>query len=148
MTFKSGVLRPSMIKKIDGTRSSPAFGTFSAADSLPDSPLNVFGQIRRIADHLPLVRSIAVRVHANMPRHIELSDLIQAGIMGLSDAASRFDPAKEVAFPSYAKHRIQGSILDELRRANEYPAPLAPFPSPVATAVHKIPTSSEFVAEL
>ncbi len=71
---------------------------------------------QRILDHLALVRAIALRVHATLPAHMDVEDLIHAGVMGLIDAASKFDPAKEVAFPSYAKHRIRGSILDGLRK--------------------------------
>lgn len=69
-----------------------------------------------ILQHLHLVRAIAVRVHDNLPIHIELEDLVHAGIVGLIDAASKFDPGKQVSFSSYAKHRIKGSILDSLRQ--------------------------------
>ncbi len=71
---------------------------------------------RVVLEHLPLVRAIAVRVHDNLPVHVELDDLIHAGIMGLFDAATKFDMDKNVAFSSYAKHRIKGAILDSLRQ--------------------------------
>ncbi len=69
-----------------------------------------------ILDHLPLVTAIAVRVHENLPVHVELDDLIHAGVMGLFDAATKYDAEKMVAFPAYAKHRIKGAILDSLRQ--------------------------------
>ena len=69
-----------------------------------------------VLEHLPLVKAIAVRVHENLPVHVDLDDLIHAGILGLFDAASKFDPNKQVAFSSYAKHRIRGAILDSLRQ--------------------------------
>lgn len=69
-----------------------------------------------VLEHLPLVRAIAVRVHENLPVHVEVDDLVHAGILGLFDAATKFDPAKQVAFSSYAKHRIKGAILDSLRQ--------------------------------
>ncbi len=69
-----------------------------------------------VLDHLSLVRAIAVRVHESLPVHVDLDDLIHAGVMGLFDAATRFDGSREVAFQSYAKHRIKGSILDSLRQ--------------------------------
>ena len=47
--------------------------------------------------------------------HVELDDLIHAGVMGLFDAVEKFDAAKNVEFRSYAKHRIKGAILDSLR---------------------------------
>lgn len=69
-----------------------------------------------VLEHLPLVRAIAVRVHENLPVHVEVDDLVHAGILGLFDAATKFDPEKQVAFSSYAKHRIKGAILDSLRQ--------------------------------
>lgn len=69
-----------------------------------------------VLEHLPLVKAIAVRVHENLPVHVDVEDLVHAGILGLFDAATRFDPDKQVAFSSYAKHRIKGAILDSLRQ--------------------------------
>src|SRR3954465_9546202 len=69
-----------------------------------------------VLDHLPLVKSIAIRVHENLPVHVDLDDLIHAGVMGLFDAVAKYDGAKNVVFHSYAKHRIKGAILDSLRQ--------------------------------
>ena len=69
-----------------------------------------------VLDHLPLVKAIAVRVHENLPVHVDLDDLYHAGVMGLFDAATKYNPSKEVAFSAYAKHRIKGAILDSLRQ--------------------------------
>ena len=71
---------------------------------------------RVIMENLPLVKAIAVRVHENLPVHVDLDDLVHAGILGLFDAATKYDPDKMVAFSSYAKHRIKGAILDSLRQ--------------------------------
>jgi RNA polymerase sigma factor for flagellar operon FliA len=68
-----------------------------------------------VLDHLSLVRAIAVRVYENLPMHVELEDLVHAGILGLFDAAHKFDDSKQVVFRGYAKHRIKGAILDSLR---------------------------------
>ena len=70
---------------------------------------------RIVLDHLPLVKAIAIRVHENLPVHVDLDDLIHAGVLGLFDAVIKFDDTKNVAFHSYAKHRIKGAILDSLR---------------------------------
>jgi RNA polymerase sigma factor FliA len=67
-------------------------------------------------EHLQLVKAIAVRVHENLPVHVDMDDLVHAGILGLFDAASKYNPEKQVAFSSYAKHRIKGAILDSLRQ--------------------------------
>jgi RNA polymerase sigma factor for flagellar operon FliA len=69
-----------------------------------------------VLDHLPLVKAIAIRVHENLPVHVDLDDLIHAGVLGLFDAVTKYDEAKNVAFHSYAKHRIKGAILDSLRQ--------------------------------
>ena len=57
-----------------------------------------------VLDHLPLVKAIAIRVHENLPVHVDLDDLVHAGVMGLFDAVTKYDAAKNVAFQAYAKH--------------------------------------------
>jgi len=69
-----------------------------------------------VLEHLPLVKAIAIRVHENLPVHVDLDDLIHAGVMGLFDAVIKYDNSKNVAFHAYAKHRIKGAILDSLRQ--------------------------------
>jgi len=69
-----------------------------------------------ILKFLPLVNAIAAHIQKSVPVHLELDDLIHAGTMGLFDAATKYDAHKEVAFPTYAKHRIRGAILDSLRQ--------------------------------
>lgn len=82
---------------------APANKDFSQRDAL-------------ILQHLPLVTAIAVRVHDSLPVHVDVDDLIHAGVMGLFDAATKYEADKMVAFPAYAKHRIKGAILDSLRQ--------------------------------
>jgi RNA polymerase sigma factor for flagellar operon FliA len=77
---------------------------------------NLARRDRVVMENLPLVKAIALRVHDSLPVHVELDDLIHAGILGLFDAATKFNPEKNVAFSSYAKHRIKGAILDSLRQ--------------------------------
>jgi RNA polymerase sigma factor for flagellar operon FliA len=69
-----------------------------------------------VLEYLPLVKAIAIHAHAGLPVHVDLDDLVQAGILGLIDAANKFDATKHVAFSSYAKHRIKGEIFDSLRK--------------------------------
>jgi RNA polymerase sigma factor for flagellar operon FliA len=69
-----------------------------------------------VLDHLSLVKVIAIRVRENLPVHIELDDLIHAGVLGLFDAVEKYDASKNVEFQAYAKHRIKGAILDSLRQ--------------------------------
>jgi len=69
-----------------------------------------------VLEHLSLVKAIAIRVHENLPVHVDLDDLIHAGVMGLFDAVEKYDDQKNVLFHAYAKHRIKGAILDSLRQ--------------------------------
>src|SRR5580698_8092092 len=69
-----------------------------------------------VLEHLSLVKAIAIRVHENLPVHVDLDDLVHAGVLGLFDAATKYDAGKKVVFHAYAKHRIKGAILDSLRQ--------------------------------
>ena len=69
-----------------------------------------------VLEHISLAKIIAVRVRANLSVQAELDDLVQAGILGLIDAATKFDSKKQVPFSSYAKHRMRGAMLDSLRK--------------------------------
>jgi RNA polymerase sigma factor for flagellar operon FliA len=71
---------------------------------------------RIVIEYLPLARAIAIRVFKNLQVNVDLDDLIHASVLGLLDAATKFNPNKKVAFPSYAKHHIKGAIIDSLRR--------------------------------
>lgn len=75
--------------------------------------------LQLVTEYYPLACAIAKRTHARLPKGIDLDDLVSTAVMGLIDAADRFDPARGFAFKSYAKHRIQGAILDSLR-ANDW----------------------------
>ncbi len=79
---------------------------------------------RLLLEHLPTVRYLARRIHERLPQHVELDDLISAGIVGLIDAFSKFDHAKKVQFKSYAQFRIRGAILDSLRMLDWSPREL------------------------
>ncbi|HTQ53996.1 MAG TPA: FliA/WhiG family RNA polymerase sigma factor [Bryobacteraceae bacterium] len=69
-----------------------------------------------VLENLALVKAIAIRVHENLPVHVDLDDLVHAGVLGLFDAAAKYNPEKKVVFQSYAKHRVKGAILDSLRQ--------------------------------
>jgi len=79
---------------------------------------------RLLLEHLPTVRYLARRIHERLPQHVELDDLISAGIVGLIDAFNKFDQTKKVQFKSYAQFRIRGAILDTLRSLDWSPRDL------------------------
>lgn len=68
-----------------------------------------------ILENIPLVKRIAKARAKTLPPWADIDDLIQAGMLGLIDAANRFDPQK-CHFPGYARHRIIGAIQDSLRQ--------------------------------
>jgi RNA polymerase sigma factor for flagellar operon FliA len=74
-----------------------------------------------ILDHLPLVRHVLSRVAAHLPSHVDREDLLQAGTLGLIDAADRFDPGRNIRFHTYAMTRVRGAMLDVLRSADWLP---------------------------
>jgi RNA polymerase sigma factor for flagellar operon FliA len=73
-------------------------------------------QQHRIAAGLPFVESLARRVASSMPHSIELGDLVQDGMLGLIDAAFRFDEARGIKFETFAERRVRGAMIDALRR--------------------------------
>jgi RNA polymerase sigma factor for flagellar operon FliA len=81
-------------------------------------------QERVLLEHLPIVRFLARRIHERLPQHVDIEDLVSAGVVGLMDAFSKFDPAKKVQFRSYAHFRIRGAILDSLRTLDWSPREL------------------------
>lgn len=74
-----------------------------------------------IEAYLPLVRVNAERMHSKLPSHVDVDELIQAGVFGLMDAIDGFDPGRGVKFEIYAKQRIHGAILDDLRNQDFAP---------------------------
>ena len=70
---------------------------------------------RLLKRYLPLVRNVAGRMAIGFPRSVELSDLINTGVIGLVEAFRNYDPDRGVKFETYAVPRIRGAILDELR---------------------------------
>jgi RNA polymerase sigma factor FliA len=81
-------------------------------------------QERVMAEHLPIVRLVALRIHERLPQHLPIEDLYSAGVLGLLDAFGRFDPSKQVLFRTYAQFRIRGAILDSLRTLDWSPREL------------------------
>jgi len=69
-----------------------------------------------ILAHLPLVRHVIGRLRAKCPRGIDLENLEAAGVLGLVEAANRFEPERGTRFETFAYMRIRGAVLDELRR--------------------------------
>ena len=70
----------------------------------------------RITAGLPFVEALARRMAASMPHSIDLGDLVQDGVIGLIDAAHRFDEKRGIKFETFAERRVRGAMIDALRR--------------------------------
>ena len=77
-----------------------------------------------ILEHLPQIKYIAQRISSKLPSHVELNDLVSAGVLGLLDAIDKFDESRGVKFKTYAELRIKGAILDSLRNLDWAPRSL------------------------
>src|SRR5438552_6555056 len=73
-------------------------------------------QNRRIVAGLPFVEALARRMAASMPNSIDIGDLVQDGVIGLIDAANRFDEDRGIKFETFAERRVRGAMIDALRR--------------------------------
>jgi len=73
-------------------------------------------QNRRIIAGLPFVEALARRMAASMPNSIDIGDLVQDGMLGLIDAAHRFDEARGIKFETFAERRVRGAMIDALRK--------------------------------
>jgi RNA polymerase sigma factor for flagellar operon FliA len=70
----------------------------------------------RIAAGLPFVEALARRMAASMPNSIDVGDLVQDGMLGLIDAANRFDEDRGIKFETFAERRVRGAMIDALRK--------------------------------
>ncbi|MGO9242671.1 MAG: sigma-70 family RNA polymerase sigma factor [Bryobacteraceae bacterium] len=96
------VMAAAAVRTATPRRNAPAVAAQAAEDAA-------------VTGNLGLVRFIAARIASSLPVQVELEDLIQTGTLGLIDAVRRYDPAKGIPFPAYARYRIRGAILDALR---------------------------------
>ena len=78
-------------------------------------------EVAFIEEYTPLVKRIAYHLIARLPNNVQLDDLVQAGMIGLIEAARKFDGTKGASFATYAGIRIRGSILDEVRKGDWTP---------------------------
>ncbi len=108
-----------------------------------------------IEDNLPLVRHVVYQVSAHFPRHVDKEELVRAGVLGLVEAAHRFEPEKGVPFPPYASQRIRGAILDAVRKVDWAPRSLRRAgramevaADRLATDLHRSPTAAELATAL
>lgn len=79
---------------------------------------------RLVTEHVGLVKATAHRLAQRLPSQVEVSDLISIGVLGLIDAAGRYQPSLGVPFDAYARRRVHGAMLDALRELDWAPRSL------------------------
>lgn len=93
---------------------------------------------QRLKEFAPLVRRMAHHLAAKLPPSVEIDDIIQAGMIGLMDAASRFQEGQGAQFETFASQRIRGAMLDELRQNDWLPRSTRKNLRRIEAAIHRI----------
>ena len=123
-----------------------------AGDAGESDSMNEF-----LLGYQPLVESIARRMYGSLPSNtfLELHDLTQSGLLGLVNAGRCYDPTTTVSFSTYARYRIEGEILDSLRRNDHVSRRLRRWQKQVSAArqqlaaeLHRTPTEEELCDRL
>ncbi|MES1992100.1 MAG: RNA polymerase sigma factor FliA [Pseudomonadota bacterium] len=91
-----------------------------------------------VTHHAPLVRRIAQHLASRLPASVQLDDLIQAGMMGLLEAARNYDAGQGASFETYAGIRIRGAMLDETRKVDWAPRSVHRKAREMAAVVHEL----------
>lgn len=93
---------------------------------------------RLVREHVQLVRKIAYHLVARLPPSVEVDDLIQSGVIGLLEAAQKFDGSQGASFETFAGIRIRGAMIDHIRPNDWTPRSVARRAREVAAAVHRV----------
>lgn len=108
-----------------------------------------------LKEYAPLVKRIAYHLMAKLPGSVSVDDIIQAGMMGLLEAASRYDELRGAQFETFASQRIRGAMLDELRQSDWMPRSVRRDMRRIESALNKLqqrlgrqPNESEVAKEL
>jgi RNA polymerase sigma factor for flagellar operon FliA len=108
-----------------------------------------------IGQYGPLVRRIAAQLIAKLPANVELDDLVQAGMIGLFDALSRYQANQGAQFETFAMQRVRGAMLDELRGTDWLPRSVRRNQRTIESSVQRLeqrlkrpPTDLEIAAEM
>jgi len=110
---------------------------------------------RLVVAYSPLVKYVSGRMASGLPAHVDEADLISYGLVGLIGAISRFEPAREIKFETYAITRIRGAIIDELRSLDWVPRSVRARARAIEKAnsklehkLHRAPNDEEMALEL
>ena len=108
-----------------------------------------------VGRYAPMVRRLASQLIARLPANVEFDDLVQAGMIGLMDALSRYESGHGAQFETFAMQRIRGAMIDELRGGDWMPRSVRRNQRSIETAIHAVEqrtrraaTEAEVAAEL
>lgn len=93
---------------------------------------------RLVVAHIGLVKTLARRLAQRLPPQVEVPDLISVGVLGLMDAAGRYQAATGVPFDAFARRRVQGAMLDALRELDWAPRSLRKLRRDIDAAVARL----------
>jgi RNA polymerase sigma factor FliA len=96
-----------------------------------------------IRDHADAARRIALRMARRCPDWIQRDDIVSAGMLGLIEAAERYDDTRQEPFLAFAEHRIRGAVLDELRRGDIMPRRVRQLARKVSAAIRELEKDGE-----
>ena len=110
---------------------------------------------RLIAEHVEIARRISLRMARRCPDWIGREDLVAAGMLGLTEAAERYDDTRNEPFLSFATKRIRGAVMDELRRGDIMPRRVRQMARKIGATIQKLertlgaaPTDEQVAQEL
>jgi RNA polymerase sigma factor FliA len=117
--------------------------------------IGTFDRETAVTNYAPLVKRLAHHLAAKLPPSVQVDDIIQAGMMGLMDAANRYEKEHGTQFETYATQRIRGAMLDELRQNDWMPRTvrgsqrrIEATMSRLEQRLGRVATDSEMAAEL
>ncbi len=93
---------------------------------------------RLITQHAGLLKRVAYHMASRLPDTVQVDDLMQAGVIGLLDAASKYDASQGASFETYANIRIRGAMLDEVRRMDWTPRSIHRHARDLASAIDSV----------
>lgn len=115
-----------------------AANQYAEAGGMPATGVAAMSQEELVLRHADLVKRIAYHLVSRMPPSVEVDDLIQAGMIGLLDAARHYTATKGANFETYAGIRIRGAMLDEVRKADWAPRSVHRQSRELSEAVRRI----------
>lgn len=119
------------------------------------TPQGTLDQDSVVERYGPMVRRLASQLIGRLPASVEYDDLVQAGMIGLFDALSRYEPDRGAQFETFAMQRIRGAMLDELRGSDWLPRSVRRSQRSIGEAIHRAeqrlgraPAEADIAAEL